>query len=101
MGIIINDALTLNTGQVLSNAYMSFGPNSIQLTKKVVDSTTTYECLGQGFIFVSEDAKNNGYAPINMNLIKVDLNASELGSNLFEKLYTQLKTNYTSTTDVL
>ena len=98
MGIIINDTLTLETGQTATNTYCSIAPNYIACEK---NTDGTFTIRGRGTIWVDQNAKDEGKNSISSQGIYISISSSNLDSNLYTQLYTQLKTNYTSTTDVL
>ena len=98
MGIIINDTLTLETGQTVSNTYCSIASNNISCEK---NTDGTFTLRGRGTIWIDENAKNEGKNSISSKGIYLSISSSNLESNLYTHLYTQLKTNYSSVTDVL
>ena len=57
MGIIINDTLTLETGQTVSNTYCSIASNNISCEK---NTDGTFTLRGRGTIWIDENAKNEG-----------------------------------------
>jgi hypothetical protein len=102
MGIIIADTLTLSTGQTVSNSYACFSKHTVQLEKTTtIGGVIQYECRGYASIFIDESSRNNNKGSIDVVSILVILSSSDLSNNLYSKLYTGLKTKYSSTSDVL
>ena len=101
MGIIINDSIIYPNGQDISHTYASFGNEVVRITKEVSNSVANYICACYVQIFVSQNAKDTGCLNLTSFNVSTTLNASDLNSNLYEKLYTELKKKYESTQDVI
>jgi hypothetical protein len=93
MGIIIGDSI-----QSVSNSYCSIANSHVQIYK---NPDGTFVCNGIGTIWTNQSARNSNNTPISSVGVVITINSSELTSNLYSKLYTQLKTNFSSTTDAI
>jgi len=114
MGITIADSITFDSGIALTNTYASFSNASdngmnIPITsyKTTSGGSTVYRVSGTIFIYKDQDAKNADKKHLGTVSVTKDLTSSELGTisstpskNVYGHLYTQLKTNYSSTSDV-
>ena len=108
MGFIINDNITINNGLSITNAYAAIGHNTIKLRKlsepgiNPTESDPVYSLFGLGFIWSNKEYRNmGGKSKVDRYLINIDLTSSQLGSNLYELLYNEWKSIYTSVTDDL
>ena len=113
MGIIIGDSITFDSGVALTNTYACFSssdgmPRTVHCYKTTNDSgSTVYRITGQALIYKDQAAKNANKTTLSEVSVTKDLTLSEMGTissspakNIYGYLYTQLKTSYTSTTDV-
>ena len=100
MGIIIGDTINLSNGLTVANAYGSFGNNEIRLSKNENDNTQ-YILESHYNIWVNKDNRTNNKSIIDAGNIRKTLTVSELSSNLYSILYTEIKSKFTSTTDDL
>jgi len=111
MGITIADSITFDSGVALTNTYASFTPPNgmpvpVTCFKTTSGGSTVYQTSGTAFIYKDQDAKNAGKICLKKMLVTKNLTSSELGTisstpskNIYGYLYTQLKTNYSSTSD--
>ena len=97
MGITIADTLTLSNGLTVSNSYACFGRDSISIEKM---DTNKYDLRGHACIWTNQTYRNNEAPPLLGVNINLTITASQLDSNIYSLLYTQLKTKYSSTSDV-
>jgi len=113
MGITIGDSITFDSGVALTNTYACFTsvdgmPKAVHCYKTTNDSgSTVYRVSGVALIYKDQSAKNANKRYLTEVSVKKDLTSSEVGSissspskNIYGHLYDQLKTNYSSTTDV-
>ena len=113
MGITIGDSITFDSGVALTNTYACFTssdgmPRTVHCYKTTNDSgSTVYRVSGQALIYKDQAAKNSNKKTLSEVSVTKDLTSSEIGTiasspskNIYGYLYDQLKTNYSSTTDV-
>ena len=112
MGITIGDTITLSSGIEISNTYASFSssdgmPRSVSCYKTTSGGNTVFQTNGTAFIYKDQSAKEAGKSFLDSVNVSKNLTVSELGTisapsnkNLYGYLYDQLKSNYSSTTDV-
>ena len=97
MGIINNDSFSTRYGQDLSKTYISLGDNCIELRKE----EGKYILMGIFNVWLSKESRLNNKSSFSSTIIRKELSASEITSNLYTILYTELKKKYTNTTDDL
>ena len=112
MGITIADTITLDSGLQVSNTYACFNstdgmPRSVNCYRQINDGTTTYVVDGVAFIFKDKTAKDENKTSLQSVVVQKTITQAELGTisapsskNIYGHLYDQLKSNYSSTTDV-
>ena len=97
MGFIINDTVEVGDfGQSLSGLYATL--SSKIDTRKVGND---YRVRGMLKIYFNKQAYLDGKRYLAASTKEVTAVAADLDNNLFTKLYTDIKTEYTSTTDDL
>ena len=98
MGITVTDTLSLNNGLTAANCYVSFGAHTLAITKTSSDS---YNVACAANIWVNQTARDAGTQPIQGLSISIVVTKLDLDSNIYADLYTELKKNYVTTSDVL
>ena len=71
--------------------------NNLDLYK---NNSGNFELRSGASIWTNQTYRNNGAPCVDRINIKLTLTTSQLDSNLYGLLYTELKTKYSSTTDV-
>jgi hypothetical protein len=113
MGITIGDSITFDSGVALANTFACFSTNDgmnrgLRCYKTTNDTgSTIYRVSGFALIYKDQSAKNANKTYLSEVSVTRDLTTSEMGTiasspskNIYGYLYDQLKTNYSSTTDV-
>lgn len=109
MGIMIGDRIQLPNGLGAENTYGSFGPSEIHIEKVENDENDNdndnglkqYRIYGRAMIWSSEQYRIEGRPPIDMVSIQVVLPESSLNNNIYYLLYSEWKSKYTNTTDLI
>jgi hypothetical protein len=96
MGITINDELDFYSGVSTTGCYASFGTQSITIEK---NEDGDFELSGFANIWVDEAARDLGKSPLKNELCIQTVASNDLDTNLYELLYTVLKSKYTSVVD--
>ncbi len=99
MGIIINDVLNLTIGIPRSGCYASFA-NS-RLSTYLPRYTVNYIVESSAGIWVDKYSRDDGSPAVEHLFVRTSVTKDQLDGNIYTLLYDQLKTNYTSTTDIL
>ena len=108
MGIIIGDTITLNNGLTVTNTYCSFGNSKISLRKNInntydssgnIVSNINYTLYCNYCIWINKTYRLNNNVILESYNINKDITSSDLNTNLYSILYTEIKSKYTSTTD--
>lgn len=97
MGITINDSLTLKVGITKTGTYSSFAKDRVTITS---NDDSTYILTSIARIWADKTARDANSPSLQSLRITVGITTDDLEDNLYTLLYTELKTNYTSTTDV-
>ena len=97
MGIINKDIFINHYGQNLTNTYISLGSNSIELRKE----DGKYILQGMFTIWLSKQIKDQGKSSFRSFIIQKELSSSEITTNIYAILYTELKKKYLYFTDDL
>ena len=98
MGIIIGDTITLSNGLTVQNAYASFGNTEVQV-RKDENNNSQYILESHYHIWVDKNNRTNNKSIIDAGNVRKTITASDLNSNLYTILYTEMKSNFTTTTD--
>jgi len=101
MGITINDTLVLDVGISQASTYSSFGSASVRSVPQS-GGTTDYQLNGVAGIWISQSVRDSGGPQLQQVSVSFGITKGELtNTNIYTLLYDNLKTNYSSTTDVL
>ena len=110
MGLIVHDEITLSSGIVVTDTYASTGTSDVRtvkravLTMEEVDGTfveTTkieYELVGMFTFWLNKTARDENKGSVFHKTINMKSD-TPFTMNLYETLYTELKSLYTSYTD--
>ena len=96
MGIIIQDDIKFDTGVNKTDCYCSFGQSKIILQK----GASGYELSGMAIVWVSEAEKTAAAHCLSSHPIQLTITNAQLTGNVYTLLYNELKSQYSSTTDV-
>ena len=100
MGITINDTLNLNIGIAKASTYASYGNSTLRINKDTTTSNYNVECIA--CIWADYTSRTDGKPFIEQINTTVGITSGQLlTDNVYTILYDDLKTSYTSTTDVL
>jgi len=97
MGIINTASLTDISGNNLTNTYANFTYKDL-VVRKIFDGT--YMIYATACFFKDETAKNEGKKPVFQKIYELNKTKVQL-ANIYSLLYTQLKIDYPSYTDVM
>ena len=114
MGVTISDSITLDSGISISNSYACFSSAQNTVTPsvsctKTVDTSgdTIYRLDGIVYFYKDKSSRDSGLSHIKLQNISTSLTSSQIGSissspskNFYGFLYDQLKSLYSSTSDV-
>jgi hypothetical protein len=111
MGLINNDNFIASNGVQKIGSYLSFSQETIYLRKNPpppavsppppVPLKQTYNIYGNYRVFWDKEAKDTGKQYIELRTITAMITEDELGSNLYQILYAELKKIYPNYTDDL
>lgn len=111
MGIINQDQFIAANGVQKVGTYISFSRETIYLRKNPspppvsppppVPIKQTYQLYGNYRIFWDKDAKDTGKGYIELRNIATTITEDDLGSNLYQILYVELKKMYPNSVDDL
>ena len=99
MGIIVNDVLSLKIGIPRSGCYASFATSRLQTYSP--SYTVNYIVESYAGIWIDKASRDSGSPSVEQLLVKTSITKDQLDGNIYTLLYDQLKTNYSSTTDIL
>ena len=97
MGIKINDDIFLDIGITRSNTYSSFGNTTVRSVP--TGTTPAYSLTGHADLWINKNKRTDGAPSVQRKKVSVGITVGQLDENIYGILYTELKTNYTSTTD--
>jgi hypothetical protein len=111
MGLINNDNFIASNGVQKIGTYLSFSQETLYLRKNPspppvsppppVPIKQTYNVYGNYRIFWDKEAKDAGKTYIELRTITAMITEDDLGSNLYQILYAELKKSYPNCTDDL
>jgi len=99
MGIVINDSLFLNIGITQSGVYASFGEKPLVI-KPTPDDDDTYNARSIAYLWTDKISRDSDKPRIQVMNISIGITTGNLDENIYNLLYTELKSNFSSTTDV-
>ena len=114
MGIIIGDTITLDNGLSAQNTYGSFGESVLTVEKNLypventtneegetIDQNTTsdFRVTCKGNIWTTKQYRDNSNPRIHAVNISINVQSSDLNSNLYGLLYSSWKSKYTTVSD--
>lgn len=104
MGILIQDTISLDNGLSANNTYGSFGDSTLSVEKITLDPeidnhNRNFRVTCRGSIWTSKEYRDTLKPRIKTVSIRVDIEESQLGSNLYQILYTNWKSMYTNVSD--
>lgn len=99
MGITINDTLSLDIGISLAGTYASFGNQSTR--SNPTSGTYNYNLYATADIWADAASRAANSSKLQSMRVILGITKGQLDSNIYCLLYDELKTNFTSTSDVL
>ena len=112
MGIINNDVYECSNGVQKAGTYISFATETIYLVQNYLgllapmpdqtfppSSERSYNVRANYRIFWDQAAREAGKSFIDLKSINVTLTAEQLNSNIYERMYEELKKIYPNTSD--
>ncbi len=100
MGITINDSLALSIGITQANTYSSIGNNDVTISPSSTQSLD-YDVRGFARVWIDKASRDLDRPIVHATNVSVGITKGQLDENLYTLLYTELKTQYTSTSDVM
>jgi hypothetical protein len=96
MGIIVGDTINFQNGLSVTDAYLSFGNSDLRVEK----NGDNYSVRGVAKCWKDKACRDANLPILDLYSVTITLTKAQLDTtNLYDALYTELKTRYTTTTN--